>query len=109
MNETEWLGCTNPWAMVNYLGIAARARKLRLYACACCRTAWADLGGLASSRAVDVAERYADGEPVLEDMLRAGKAADSASGRAERAGRVRPESHLHAAARAAAFGQAFDA
>jgi hypothetical protein len=43
-------------------------RKLRLYACACYRSAWRWLGIL-EQRAVDVAERYADGRADDEERL----------------------------------------
>jgi hypothetical protein len=43
-------------------------RKLRLYACACCRSVWNWLGML-EQRAVDVAERFADSRADDEERL----------------------------------------
>src|SRR5437660_12769300 len=43
-------------------------RKLRLLACACCRSVWGWLG-LLEQRAVELAERYADGLAEDEERL----------------------------------------
>jgi hypothetical protein len=37
MTETEWLECTDPQAMLNYLEGKTSERRLRLCGCACCR------------------------------------------------------------------------
>jgi hypothetical protein len=37
MNEAEWLACTDPDPMLEFLRGKAGERKLRLLACACCR------------------------------------------------------------------------
>jgi hypothetical protein len=36
MNEEEWLACESPDRMIRWLREVAGARKLRLFACACC-------------------------------------------------------------------------
>ncbi len=47
--------------MVVFLWHKGRDRKLRLFHCACCRTVWHMLDEPLLRRAVEVAERYADG------------------------------------------------
>jgi hypothetical protein len=63
MREHEWQSCNRPRPMRAYL--ARRGldsdRKLRLYACACCRRVGHLLQDERSHRAVEVAERFADG------------------------------------------------
>ncbi len=83
MNETQWSSATDPALMVEWLiasgaegegegGLTYRPeisdRKWRLFAVACCRRAWAGLG-TKGRKAVEVAEKFADGhgsESVLE-------------------------------------------
>ncbi len=68
MTEAEWLACRDPDPLLEYLRAEACARRLpqpsrrkvRLFACACCRRAWAALTDDRSRRAVEAAERYAD-------------------------------------------------
>ncbi len=69
MTETEWLVCTDPDAMLRQLGRTASERKLRLFACACCRRNWHLLTDPRSQRAVEAAEAYAD-DRIDEDELR---------------------------------------
>ena len=61
MNEAEWDACDDPDRMLKLVGDRASARKLRLFACACCRRVW-HLLHPNSRRAVEVMERFVDGQ-----------------------------------------------
>jgi len=69
MTEQEWLNCTDPTPMLEFLRGKASHRKLRLFAVACCRRVWTLL---AESRrnVVELTELYADdlisGESVFQ-------------------------------------------
>jgi hypothetical protein len=67
MTEAEWLACTDPTPMLEFLKGRARDRKLRLFACAGCRLIWKDLGD-GSKKAVEVSERFADGSANLDEL-----------------------------------------
>jgi hypothetical protein len=60
MTKLEWLTASNTESMLEYLRGTASSRKLRLFACACCRRIW-DLLDDSCQTAVEAAERYADG------------------------------------------------
>jgi hypothetical protein len=40
MQSLLWLACTDPAPMFNWLDEGTSERKLRLFACACCRQIW---------------------------------------------------------------------
>lgn len=75
MDEATWLTSNDPQAMLEYLRLHGlyitggggcltdqAERKLRLFACACCRQVWDKLRDEWSRRAIIVAERHYDGE-----------------------------------------------
>jgi hypothetical protein len=64
MHEDQWLSGADPTAMLEFLRARGQAseRKLRLFACACCRGVWHRLSDKCSRRAVEVVERFADGQ-----------------------------------------------
>ena len=68
MTESEWLASTDPKKMLEFLRGNASKRKLRLFACGFCRQFWHLLTDKRSQRAVEVAERYADGEGTCEQL-----------------------------------------
>jgi hypothetical protein len=62
MTEQEWQTSTDFNAMWNQLEWSASYRKLRLFAVACCRRIWPLIKDERCRRAVEVAERFADGQ-----------------------------------------------
>ncbi|HXG08741.1 MAG TPA: hypothetical protein VNK04_03040 [Gemmataceae bacterium] len=70
MTEAEWLGCTDPQRMLAFLDVGVSDRKRRLFTCACCRRIW-DFLDRRARQAVEVAERYADGQAGHGDLVQA--------------------------------------
>jgi hypothetical protein len=82
MTPEEWERCDDPDAMLAFLRAqggrprrrryrqrpAASQRRWRLFACACCRHLW-HLLDERGKRAVETAERYADGAATEEELL----------------------------------------
>jgi hypothetical protein len=63
MTEEEWLGCTHPDPLLEYFRFRGRDRKVRLFACACCRWMFRTVSvNPWDVRAVEAAELYADGQ-----------------------------------------------
>jgi hypothetical protein len=67
--EAEWLTCADPLPMLEYLRGSERAsaRQLRLFAVACARRLGERNHPLARA-AVDVAERFANGQASAEEL-----------------------------------------
>jgi hypothetical protein len=83
MTEEEWLACTDPRPMLEFLGDRVSERKLRLFLCACCRDVQRHLDQLFYSRetraALQTVERFADGRADAEELREARKAAEKAA------------------------------
>lgn len=92
MTEQEWQTSTKLAVMLDYIsrgcdptGLTAPIRpvsdrKLRLFACACCRQVWHLLTDERSRRAVEVAERFADSVVTEQECFEARTAAFAAVG-----------------------------
>ena len=70
MTEEEWLGATDPRSMIGFLKTRLSDRKARLFAVACCRMVSHLFASDGSTRAVEVAERFAD--DLASDSERSG-------------------------------------
>lgn len=92
MTEQEWLACETPAPLVEFLrklGTDSRLvsplagkgmlRKVQLFLCGCCRRRWDTLIDERSRRAVDVAERHADGLAKKAELQKARKGAEDAT------------------------------
>src|SRR5829696_4447510 len=81
MTEQEWLTGEDPRLMLALIPERENKRKLRLFACACCRQVWNVFVTRFTVRVVEAVEAAADGE-VSEAVLSqtyASRAADVAS------------------------------
>jgi hypothetical protein len=71
MMEAEWLACTDPQEMLEFLGVKASDRKVRLFSVGCCRRVWHFIGEPDCRRAVELAEQFAEGNATAEDLVAA--------------------------------------
>lgn len=71
MTEAEWLACEDLEPMLEFLRSKASDRKLRLFACACCRRIWHLLTDKPTRHLLSVGELYADGKVDREDLAAA--------------------------------------
>jgi hypothetical protein len=71
VTENDWNGCTDPMPMLEFLREKASDRKLRLFACACCRRIWHLLTDERSRQGVEIAEGFAEGAVTVEKLSEA--------------------------------------
>jgi hypothetical protein len=68
MTEEEWLNCSDPEPMLEFLPEDLSHRKLQLFECACCRRIW-NLIPPYHRRTVEVSERFADGLATETELV----------------------------------------
>lgn len=73
MTEAQWLACREPSPMLHALGNYASERKLRLYACACCRRMGELLPDPRCRAALETAERFADDLATAKELEEAAR------------------------------------
>lgn len=74
MTELEWAACTEPMRLIEFACEKVSARKLRLFAVACCWPLWPSMTHACSREAVLVAQRFADGLADKEGLVAGRKA-----------------------------------
>ncbi len=79
MTEQEWMQAIYPSTMLRFLRGNASDRKLRLFSCGCCRRIWPLLSDWRSRKAVEVAERWIDGQASEEERWSAAQEARNAN------------------------------
>jgi hypothetical protein len=78
MTENEWLSSTDPQPMLEFIEERTTNRKLRLFACACCRVLRL-ASHPRSAWVLEIAEKQADGEAGLADWKTAFDIASAAA------------------------------
>src|SRR5262245_7059952 len=70
MTEAEWLACKSSLVMLDFLSGKISDRKMRLFACACCRSALdrVETRNPKMLPAIEAAERFADREISAEQL-----------------------------------------
>jgi hypothetical protein len=86
MTESQWDACADPTPMLTFLCGKGSDRKLRLFACACCRASGHVFTDARFRHAVEVGERFADGRAAPEDLRAAWQGANDAAGDSVTAG-----------------------
>lgn len=104
MNEVDWLTGPDPTPLLDYLEGKVSERRLRLFACACCRRWWSRLRDSRARRAVEMAERFAEGQASADELIQAREGAQMAEGDAPLF-----DQYAHTAATAAAADSAAEA
>jgi hypothetical protein len=71
VTEAEWLTCTDPTPMMEFLRGKASRRKMRLFGSVCCRRVWENLTDPKARRALELAERAVEGSDIPRQLRRA--------------------------------------
>lgn len=80
MTEPDWLACDEPDTMLDFLLDRVSDRKFRLFACACLRRHSALLSEYKwAAKALEAAEKFADGQITQAQMNRAAAKFDAAA------------------------------
>jgi hypothetical protein len=77
--EADWLECTDPTPMLEFLPYKVSNRKLRLFCCGCCRRVWRFMADERSRRAVEFTERFVDGAETEDERAAVSAAAGAAA------------------------------
>jgi hypothetical protein len=85
MTESEWVTCTDPARILDFLKGKVSERKMRLFACACCRRVW-QLLDERKRTAVEMVERAANEEDMLGNLATAAMNTQLVAHRASQAG-----------------------
>jgi hypothetical protein len=101
MTEQEWLACTDPQKMLEFLRGKVSDRKLRLFGCACARRLWPLLTEKESREAVKVAEQFADGRADGDELAAAEESAEDTTTAVYGTAKAAETPHFYAAAAAA--------
>lgn len=78
MNAAKWLACADPYQMLVFLSGKVSPRKFQLFAVACCRRVWHRLPDPRSRRAIEMTERFIEGEATVQEMQAACREAEAA-------------------------------
>ncbi|MDB5290042.1 MAG: hypothetical protein JWL69_1283 [Phycisphaerales bacterium] len=79
-SEEDWLACTNPKPMLDFVRGQTSIRKMRLFAVACCHRIWTQMSDERSRTAVEVSERFADSAASVEQLAVAHGTSQAAPG-----------------------------
>ena len=109
MTEPDWLAGDDWSGMLHLVRGRVRDRKLRLYACGCCRLVWDRLTDQRSHVAVEVAERFADGGATAADLAAAYRPARRVAGEWARRNPAEPFPYYLIAPADAALQSVWDA
>jgi hypothetical protein len=77
MTEAEWLESSRVWPMLDHVQVWARSRRMRLFACGCCRMVKHLIEDPRIWAAVETAEHFADGDSTVDALNDAANDANS--------------------------------